>query len=223
MLFIPNIFKHLYDVGAIFQILWSIGVEEQFYLIIPILLYLGREKILTVITCIFAFLVILLFVTPQFYKYENLYFYFIFGGLCSVFNEKNKLAILTNIYFHLFIYTLFILSFFTNLLSFGDRSLTLMVQLFVSGMLFTLISYYPKFEIKSKTINYLGKISYGIYMYHMIVIIGMLFIVTKLNLQNSIGPTSFLIIFNLITLLLTTLIAHLSYKYFESIFYKTKI
>ena len=43
--FLPNVFKGLYDPGGILLVLWSIGIEEQFYLFIaPLLSLLAINK-----------------------------------------------------------------------------------------------------------------------------------------------------------------------------------
>jgi peptidoglycan/LPS O-acetylase OafA/YrhL len=49
--FFPNIFSTLYEPGGILEILWSIGIEEQFYLFIAPLLYvLHKRKVLMVLS-----------------------------------------------------------------------------------------------------------------------------------------------------------------------------
>ena len=66
-----------------------------------------------------------------------------------------------------------------------------------------------------KVINYLGKISYGIYMYHFLVLIPVLIFVSNFKLDNNI------IIYSLI-LSITIAISSLSYHYFETFFLKIK-
>ena len=70
-------------------------------------------------------------------------------------------------------------------------------------------------SLESKFIHYLGKISYGLYMYHPICI------VLVINIALLFKQTSDWLLYPL-SLLATILIAGLSYKYFESYFLKFK-
>lgn len=221
---IPNVFKYYHEeVGGILIILWSIGVEEQFYLFIPLFLYLVRKRILLGIALLLGLLLLLLLLFPGIYKYDNLYFYFIFGGLLSILGVKKKILFFENKYFHLIVYVLFVLSFTTDLLNFENFALASCFHLLVSGSLISLITDYPKFIIKNKTIDYLGKISYGIYMYHMIIITATLFFVNKFKVYNHLNDRLFIILLNLFVIGSTIIVAHFSFKYFESLFYKAHV
>ena len=47
--FLPNVFAELYKPGGILEVLWSIGIEEQFYIIVaPLLFLIRKQKFLTV-------------------------------------------------------------------------------------------------------------------------------------------------------------------------------
>jgi peptidoglycan/LPS O-acetylase OafA/YrhL len=72
-----------------------------------------------------------------------------------------------------------------------------------------------KISLENKYFNYLGSISYGLYMYHPIAIVLVLGICTIINFTSNwlIYPLSFI---------LTVFIAGFSYKYFESFFLKFK-
>lgn len=72
-----------------------------------------------------------------------------------------------------------------------------------------------KISLENKAFNYLGNISYGLYMYHPIGIVLALFICNYIKLQTNwiVYPLSFA---------LTIFLAGLSYKYFESFFLKFK-
>jgi peptidoglycan/LPS O-acetylase OafA/YrhL len=220
---IPNVFKYYHpDIGSILIVLWSIGVEEQFYLFIPILMYAFRKKLLLGIIGLLSVFLLLLIVYPKFYLYDNLYFYFILGGLLSILGAKGNLKFLNNRYIHFIVYILFIASFVTNFFEFKNFVLFHLFNLLVSGLLISIITDFPIFTIKSKIIDHLGKISYGIYMYHMIVITGVLFVVNKFKLYLHLNHTLFIIMLNVLVISLTMLVAHLSFRYFETLFYKAK-
>ncbi|MFZ6024764.1 MAG: acyltransferase family protein [Bacteroidota bacterium] len=63
-----------------------------------------------------------------------------------------------------------------------------------------------------------GKISYGIYMYHMIVITGLIFIFQKLPVHGF----SVVLGVNILSMVFTYLLALLSYRLYESKFLKMK-
>ncbi len=66
----------------------------------------------------------------------------------------------------------------------------------------------------------MGSISYGIYMYHLIVITGLLFCIQKIH--ANIPGYLLVILINLISVIATLLVAHFSMKYFESKFLQIK-
>ncbi len=72
-----------------------------------------------------------------------------------------------------------------------------------------------KISLEHKTFNYLGKISYGLYMYHPIGIVLALYICKSFNALTNWAIYPFSIV-------LTILFAGLSYKYFESFFLQYK-
>jgi peptidoglycan/LPS O-acetylase OafA/YrhL len=68
-------------------------------------------------------------------------------------------------------------------------------------------------------INYLGKISYGLYIYHELVIL----LSAKLFHFYRIGqPFGLTVLHTAITLMVTVLVAHTSFRYFEKYFLKLK-
>ncbi|MBB6273593.1 peptidoglycan/LPS O-acetylase OafA/YrhL [Pedobacter cryoconitis] len=221
---IPNVFAYNHqNVGSILIILWSIGVEEQFYLFIPIFMYAFRNKVITSIIMLLGLLLLLLLLWPSLYVYSNYYFYFLFGGLLSILSLNNEIKVFKYKGLQIVIYTLFIFSFTTSYLNFENKFLFHLFNMIVSGLLISFVSDYPLFIIKNKIIDHLGKISYGIYMYHMIIITGILFLTNKFKPYDHMNHTVFILILNLVVMALTICAAHLSFKYFESRFYKTKI
>ena len=72
-----------------------------------------------------------------------------------------------------------------------------------------------KISLENKYFNYLGNISYGLYMYHPIGIMLAIFLTVAIG-----HPTNWLIY--PLSLLFTIIIAGLSYRYFETYFLKFK-
>ncbi|QXP59400.1 acyltransferase family protein [Olleya sp. HaHaR_3_96] len=77
-------------------------------------------------------------------------------------------------------------------------------------------------EIKNKALNYLGKISYGLYMYHVIALNAVVFLFLKLQKADLFNDRLTIILMYLMTFILIITIAHLSCNYFESYFLKLK-
>ena len=93
----PTVFSALYSPGGILEILWSIGIEEQFYLFIaPLLFLVNKKHILLVLSLIggLYFIVFHLDVFKAFSKFSLVYFNFLFGGLVSVLEEQKRLNFL---------------------------------------------------------------------------------------------------------------------------------
>jgi peptidoglycan/LPS O-acetylase OafA/YrhL len=78
-------------------------------------------------------------------------------------------------------------------------------------------------KLEHPVLNYFGKISYGLYVYHLFaVVIVLKLLPTVLPIQEWSPWISYPLSLGLI-LLLTTGISHLSYKYFESYFLRKKV
>ncbi len=71
-------------------------------------------------------------------------------------------------------------------------------------------------------LDFLGKISFGIYMYHMIVVTFVLFIFMEISKFISMNEIIVILLINILSILGTVLISHLSFKYFESYFLNQK-
>lgn len=222
--FFPNIFS-TYSPGGVLEILWSIGIEEQFYLFIsPIFLVLPLKKtvsFLSSFTCLF-FIIYYLGNIAFLQKFNMLFFYFSFGGLCSVLID-NKIFLTLVKKSRVPLLLVFIIYFSTTV--FKDYFNTLLYSLLsclLFGLSISALSIKPIKILENKTLDYLGKISYGIYMFHAIVLqfVGLVYlkIITKLQLGNVIDII--IIYFSVISI--TIIVSHFSYKYYESYFLNMK-
>ena len=222
--FFPNIFC-TYSPGGILEILWSIGIEEQFYLFIaPLFLLLPLKRIILFLS-IFTTIYFLMYFSEYVVflkKYNMLFFYFSFGGLWSILFDYNyvqtlikklryPILLLFVIYFTTSIFKNNFNSFFYNLFSF-----------LLFGFAVSALAIKPIKALQNKTMNYLGKISYGIYMYHAIImqLVGFIYlkIISKFGFINTLD----IIIINLTVIITTIIISHFSYKYYESYFLNFK-
>jgi len=225
--FLPNIFTKMYDTGAIHQVLWSLGIEEQFYLFIaPLCFFLNKNNILkalSILTLIY-FVIYHLDIVWFLKEYSFVYFFLFFGGLISILEEKNRLNFLKSYKIvRISIVVLTFVFYTTDIFEFESKALRHIITCVLLGLFIHTISFNNfGIQIEHKALNYFGQISYGIYMYHIIILNGVLFLFLYIDKLNILNDFFTIILINIITFALTLIISHLSYKYFEKPFLKLK-
>lgn len=248
LLFLPNVAQiySYYPVGA--SHLWSIGVEEYFYVLWPVLIRRFRKNILpALLGVILVRLVISLFIAYRF-TYANYApttligfdFYLIalskfpfenmaIGGLGAyiLYHQHQKIL---NVIFHPVSSTIILLLmginvFFMDWLTFAP--ILAWSSSFVRAALYTVfllnISSNPYFPLKleNPSYNLLGKLSYGIYMYHISIIYVVLVLFDKMQWQLANTTGDNLLLYSII-IALTIGISYLSYQYVEKPFLRLK-
>lgn len=207
---------------------WSIGTEEQYYGIWPIMMKIFKKN------RIYIMILILLFykIVGYLLGFEFLSFPYkeIFVKYWSTL-FLNSLAI-GGLFAALLFYKNKILKYILNTYLFNS-SIILVIILICTGKMFPFMHYEiysflfaiiilnfssnPKISIslEGSIMNYLGRISYGLYMFHGIAIVLSIIILNEFNLVNNwlLYPLSFIF---------TILIAGISYKYYESFFIRYK-
>lgn len=239
---LPNILRVIESpiVGA--NQAWSVGIEEQFYILWPLLIRTFRKNLLKflIIFILLKFSVTVIMavsldhiLSPDYrymmylrtiqrfwdlFQIEQMSFGAI--GAYVLFYKKEKIL---NAIYHpasQLLMAVGIIIILTVRYKFIGQTL-------LDALLFTIliinISTNKKFIIKLENpwYSYLGNISYGIYMYHTICISIVLTLLQKfrLDLGNQVLFNGLLYSFSVI---LTITLAALSYKYFESFFLKLK-
>ena len=225
--FLANVFTRSYDVGGALGVLWSIAIEEQFYIIIaPFLYFLRKTRIFNALLAltVLYFIVFHLADMQVLRKFKFEFFFIFSGGLIAILGEKGKLDFLRK---HKWVSVLsvigVILYFFSTVFDFES----LWVYNLFTCLLFSLFIHCISLnnfgiEIRNKSLNYFGEISYGLYLYHIFAVNLVVFIFMKLKPLQLFNDTITLILINILTYSLTIFVAHLSYKYFESYFLKLK-
>ncbi|WP_298902960.1 acyltransferase [uncultured Psychroserpens sp.] len=225
--FLPNVFGKLYEPGGILEVLWSIGIEEQFYLMIaPLLFFLRKTRLLIalVILTIGYFVIFHLDIFYVLVKFKFVYFFLFSGGVVAILEEKNRLEFLKRfMVIPMLVIGSTILYFTTNIFQFDERWVTNLVTMVLFCLfVHTLAHNNLGVIIKSKFLNHLGHISYGIYMFHVIAMNFVVFFILKVEEHKIFNDTITIVLINILTFALTILFAHLSYKYFETYFLKLK-
>jgi len=223
--FLPNVFAKLYDPGSILSILWSIGIEEQFYLIIaPVLFTLPLHKYSKYLL-IFTIVYFIAFHTETLsflMEFGFFYFFMSMGGLLAVWERKGYSIVFKSFAMRVLVYFIFAMHFTTDLFQFENVMVQNGFELILFNLLIVNLANDERITMGSKFANYLGRISYGIYMYHMIVINFVLFVFLEIQKRMALDTWTTVLVINAITLLLTIFVSHISYKYFELYFLKLK-
>ena len=206
---------------------WTLGVEEPYYLLWPWLVKRSQNLLRTMILmAAFCVLVkIILGTGAYFSKNSTVNFVhglwnistvtsFPIGGIAAwlYFNQKKAvLNIVYHIYFRIAIYVFTLILIFNNaLFPFFYEFYSIVFAVLILNMA---TNKNTMLNLDNRILNYLGKISYGYYMYHVIVI-G--FVFKYIKGFNDI--TLYIIVYAA-----TTLIAIASYEIIEKRFLKAKI
>ena len=239
LFFLPNLVSPLFGIVPYASLTWSIGTEEQFYLTWPVLLKnIKKYRLLLMLLIVLGYL----FVARALYssrtdflpfKYEITAFWSTFnidcmaiGGFFALIRHaKNSfLQVFQNKY--LFYFALIITSVllyrgvYFPVLMVNEIKFEYLYKEFYAlwfGIIILNFAANPGIliNLESRILRYLGKISYGLYMYHPICI------VFVLTIALFFRQTSDWVLYPL-SLLTVILVAGLSYKYFESYFLKFK-
>ncbi len=236
LFFLPHYMSSFHDVGMILGPTWSIGVEEQFYLLwAPLFLLMSGKILKPVIGIMILNLAIIVVFSYNPFHWSNKAVYFVYtfrfhymaaGALMAIllFRFKDQLLeylIFTSKFIQLTLFAalLYYFVFYNHFLrSYVHWIFEEVVMMALFSWLIVNIAANPNnvLKISNRLTEYLGKISYGIYLYHCIVITLVVYVFQKLNLTGS--PNLGVIVFYALVFLLTFVVSALSYTYFESKF-----
>lgn len=210
--------------------LWSVAVEEQFYIFWPLLISKAQNNFFKILVFLLAYLLLKLF----FYKFDVQWYKVIYissfssmaiGALMAVLylGQSKILKYVFNTYIQLAIIILFILFHFTTFFNFYTF---IRVEIFslVDALLILNLALNPKtvINLENPVINKIGVVSYGIYIYHMMVI----FLVSKLFSFLNLNFLNNQLLYAIATLLFITFISIVisiwSYNYIEKKFLSLK-
>ncbi len=224
--------------------LWSIAVQEQFYMVWPFLTRFFKNHFLRFVIIFIIFKVSMEIMMKMYLENYSVYpnsiitqprlvtlikWWEIFavdqlaiGALCAYILINNIRKVLDFIY-HPMVISIFILIyiylFFIKVDFYGHT----FVEGVIAAVLMMNISTNAKFPVKleNRVFNYLGNISYGIYLFHNICIISVL---NLLIYYTNFSKNAFL--FNVLlysgSMIATLILSGLSYKYVENYFLRKK-
>jgi len=235
-LLLPNLMNSLYTVGGILNPSWSIGVEEQFYLLWAPAVKRVREHLPALCWAIFglSFVLFCLNHYDAFGPYEwkkfvgQLKFHFMAAGaLAAWFLDRRRAALLrlppfASRLLQLVLFALLADYYLVNVIPWGWLGEEVL-QIVLYTWIIVDLAANPRnvLPIDNKVFDYLGTISYGIYMLHMPAIYA-----TSTLFKVTAWWHGHLVLYCLgyygLVFTLTFLLAHLSYRWFELPFLRLK-
>lgn len=210
---------------------WSIGVEEQFYIFYPWIVKKWKN-LATGLMAVTTLLIIAKFITrliaikydiqiPYLVLHVTRFQCMLIGAIGSVFYYgQNQLFIKfsTNLFTQIISwFCIFLISInYFHIFSVFDQELISIITVFIIVGQITKTN--RIFNLDGEFFDFIGKISYGIYVVHPLIIFLLSKIVGNINLPSVLKyPLIYLVV-----LALTIILSYLSYEYFEKKFLKLK-
>ncbi|WP_269686370.1 acyltransferase family protein [Flavobacterium lacustre] len=207
---------------------WSLGVEEQFYAFWPWLIkFSSKIKRTIIIFCVAYFgLKICLSILHAPIVWQSILLHTRFcclgiGGVgaCVYFENNSILAFIKNRIVEFSAWLLVILFLMNQIRVFSivnNEIISILVVILIINQI-----YNPKtiIYLENRCFDYLGKISYGLYIYNPLIIYFLNFYLFDVNCKNVYIKSMLIIV---TTFSLVILVSHISYFYFEKHFLKIK-
>ncbi len=162
---------------------WSLGIEEQFYMLYPLIFFFLKGDKKTFILPLLLFLSVLSLTafflstdaSSKFYLLQYRFFELSIGGVCAIyFSKRNNVINYTKSQYILYLLlSILVFLLFFNFINSNDIkvfSVTIITAgiLVLGGLHFNSSSFY-KSLIANKVLTGIGKISFSVYMWHQIV------------------------------------------------------
>jgi peptidoglycan/LPS O-acetylase OafA/YrhL len=210
---------------------WSLGVEEQFYLVWPLFIKLSKSRYLknAILLLLLFFLLrglfwLLKLNDPDYEIFNkflglNRYHNLITGGVAAMLFIRQDMFFIrffTNKYV---VVIAWIILFLPSLKAFRAPAFHEIVSLSTVAIIISQITAKNKWvNLENKVMDFLGRISYGIYMTHSIIIVLLSKLIGKFADQSTLNYIFIFAIVPLITIVISTILYH----YFESWFLNLK-
>jgi len=207
---------------------WSLGVEEQFYAFWPWVIKKSKNLFLILTVFPIAFVILKLALRLFHAPYNILVFVnytrfgcLVLGGLGAYlfFKKSTKIQIVKSKWIEIsaWLFFIFVAANKFHLTSIIDHEI---ISIFTLIIIFNQIDNPKKLiSLENKFLDYLGKISFGLYVYNPLVIYLMAYFFNSFIIDNSLVKKTLIYGLVIITIIL---VAHISYNYFEKHFLKLK-
>jgi peptidoglycan/LPS O-acetylase OafA/YrhL len=238
--FLANVAFVYFPTVTFANVLWSVAVEEQFYLIWPNLVKKCRNIFFMLCACLLLYMIVkavLVFNIAGIashlpHKLSKLldrtrFSSMIIGGMGAWLIFTKKEAIIKLLYHpavQLVSYAIFLVLLLNVIrlpyFEFIKNELTS----FVVAVILVNISTNPSslLKLENRYLDFLGKISYGMYIYHSIIAVICLKVFMLFSPSSDVGYAAWSIGLLLLTVLLTVAVSHLSYRFIEQRILKLK-
>lgn len=243
-LFLPHLASFFTPTAPLVHHTYTIGIEEQFYFIWGLIFYFIPKHAIKIFIVILIGMPILNVFHHYVYEYINKednvpdilplissgitylkysrFSTFAIGALFgySFFYKKNWINFFKSVYVQLAVYSLFILSIYFNV---QPPYIEMEYISFIMACIMLMATFKKESIVNFSVpwLEYLGKISYGIYLFHIFAIVLSMKIMGSL-LKLSITTPLQLFFLCVITLSISILFGYLSYQYFERYFLNLK-
>ncbi len=233
---LPNLMNSLYTVGGILNPSWSIGVEEQFYLLWAPAVKRLRDRLPALCWAVLAASLALFclvhygaFGTHQWKRFaEQLKFHYMAaGGLCAWWLHRRREGFLGTPPFasrvvQLVLFALLLDFYLTSFIHWGWLGEEVL-QVVLYCWLIVTVAANPRnvVPVGTRAFDYLGTISYGIYMVHMFAVYAVSALFQRTSWWHG-RMVPYCVAFYGLVFGLTFLLAHLSYRWFEQPFLRLK-
>lgn len=207
---------------------WSVAIEEQFYLFWPVFfIFIKNKKTLTIFCLILAVLSVFFILSnieiSYYHTFGNIV-YLMVGCIGAIYYSSNKTRVKVSFITKKASLLIFILIILFFILYSKSNTLLFTLNLIILPVcyLFIVLNVVSNDDGEKPTkLSILGKYTYGMYLYHTIIIFLIRVLFDLINLDYLVNPFIGVAV-GIISLVITVFVSIISYEYFEKRFLKYK-